>query len=257
MNKVLVIGDSCNDEFQYGICDRINPEAPVPIFLPKKTIRNGGMVLNVFENLTALGVETYMITNKNKPTKIRYVDDTSNQILLRIDKNDKTEHIKESILQRIDYNQYDAIIISDYNKGFLTKEDIFFISQKHPIVFMDTKKKIKRWADDIGFIKINEKEFQFNEKYLLNKYSGELIITKGKDGAVLNSSVILDNERHFPIENKREIRDLSGAGDTFLAGLVASYIKNNDICKAIKFANKCASWVITQRGVTIIDIDKI
>lgn len=122
---------------------------------------------------------------------------------------------------------------------------------------MDTKKKIKRWADDIGFIKINEKEFQFNEKYLLNKYSGELIITKGKDGAVLNSSVILDNERHFPIENKREIRDLSGAGDTFLAGLVASYIKNNDICKAIKFANKCASWVITQRGVTIIDIDKI
>ena len=29
--KVLLIGDSCTDEYVYGSCERLNPEAPVPI----------------------------------------------------------------------------------------------------------------------------------------------------------------------------------------------------------------------------------
>ena len=50
MNKVLIIGDSCLDVFEYGICNRINPEAPVPIFLPYKKIKNSGMAMNVYNN---------------------------------------------------------------------------------------------------------------------------------------------------------------------------------------------------------------
>ena len=48
MKKILVIGDSCIDEFIYGKSDRLCPEAPVPIFIPTKIISNGGMALNVF-----------------------------------------------------------------------------------------------------------------------------------------------------------------------------------------------------------------
>jgi len=29
--KFLVIGDSCTDRFVYGSCDRLCPEAPVPV----------------------------------------------------------------------------------------------------------------------------------------------------------------------------------------------------------------------------------
>ena len=76
-------------------------------------------------------------------------------------------------------------------------------------------------------------------------------MTKGKDGAVLN------NNEKFPIEDEHEVRDLSGAGDTFLAALVAKYIENYDICEAIKFANKCAAWVVTQKGVVVVDLSKI
>ena len=61
----------------------------------------------------------------------------------------------------------------------------------------------------------------------------------------------------FYITEKHDIRDLSGAGDTFLAALVAEFVKNNDICEAIKFANKCASWVVTQKGVVTVDLTKI
>ena len=32
--KVLVIGDGCKDVFQYGKCERLSPEAPVPIVEP-------------------------------------------------------------------------------------------------------------------------------------------------------------------------------------------------------------------------------
>ena len=40
MNKVLVIGDSCEDVFIYGDIERICPEAPVPVFTPTHTTKN-------------------------------------------------------------------------------------------------------------------------------------------------------------------------------------------------------------------------
>ena len=49
-----------------------------------------------------------------------------------------------------------------------------------------------------------------------------------------------------------EIKDSSGGGDTFIAGLVAEYIKTNDIDKAIRFANDCATKVVQKRGVSVV-----
>ena len=54
--RFLVIGDSCTDKFIYGKCERICPEAPVPVFSPVKTKTNGGMAANVKANVEALGV---------------------------------------------------------------------------------------------------------------------------------------------------------------------------------------------------------
>ena len=41
--KILVIGDNCTDVFIYGRCERLSPEAPIPVFEPSKTITNDGM----------------------------------------------------------------------------------------------------------------------------------------------------------------------------------------------------------------------
>ena len=249
--KVLVIGDSCEDVFRYGTCDRLSPEAPVPVFLPTDTSGNGGMVLNVLENLKALGVKCDIITNDIRPVKTRYVDEVSNQMLLRVDESDKVKPINQSVLHEINYGKYDAILISDYDKGFLSTLDIEEICFHHDSVFIDTKKEIDEWILNAEFIKLNEKEYNRNKEFLDGLYEGNLIVTMGRDGAVLNG------EGSFPIENEHEVRDLSGAGDTFLAALVASYIKNDDICKAITFANRCAAWVVSQKGVVSIDLEKI
>ena len=252
-NKVLVIGDSCQDMFRYGICERLSPEAPVPIMKPTKTVGNGGMAINVSENLKALGVDCDILTNDIRPVKMRYVDEVSNQILLRIDENDKISSITADTIQKIFFDDYDVIVVSDYDKGYLSEKDIEYISNHHPLVFLDTKKKIGDWAKNVEFIKINEKEYLENNNYL-SKFvinsKGNLIVTKGKDGATWNMI------EEFPIEEEN-IRDLSGAGDTFLAALVADYIKNSDIRSAIRFANKCASWVVTQKGVVVIDFSKV
>ena len=250
MKKVLVIGDSCEDMFRYGTCDRISPEAPVAVMKPTRTTGNGGMAINVFENLKALGIEVDIITNDIRPVKTRYVDEVSNQMLLRVDERDEVRAITADTLQNIDYNQYVAIVISDYNKGYLSEEDIQYIASRHPLLFLDTKKKIGEWVQGIEVIKINEKEANENSEWLTKSYEGELVVTLGKRGARLWFTEI-------PIETEHEVRDLSGAGDTFLAGLVADYIKNADIRRAISFANRCAAWVVSQKGVAIVDPEKI
>ena len=251
MKKVLVIGDGCSDVFRYGICDRISPEAPVPVMNPTRTISNGGMAINVFENLKALGVDCDIITNNIRSVKTRYVDEISNQMLLRVDESDEIKPLTAKEIEVIDFKKYYVVIISDYNKGYLSDVDVRYITDRHPLVFMDTKKKLDSWALDVEVLKINNKEFENNREWLLSYFMSDLIVTKGNDGAVLNFA------EEFPIEAEHEVRDLSGAGDTFLAALVADYVKNNDIRKAIRFANQCAAWVVSQKGIVTVSLEKI
>lgn len=248
--KILVIGDGCTDMFQYGVCERLSPEAPVPIFKPTTVTTSGGMAINVADNIKALGVECDIITNDIRPAKTRFVDQVSNQILLRMDVNDKVNRIDQNTLMNIDFSKYDAVVVSDYNKGFLHVLDLEYILY-HSFAFIDTKKFIGEWINDAEFVKINEREFFVNEEYLSGFYEGDLIVTYGGRGAVLN------NKKSFSIKSEHEVLDLSGAGDTFLAALVVEYLKNNNIEKAIRFANKCASWVVTQKGVVSINPEKI
>jgi len=116
--KILVIGDDGIDRFVYGTAVRLAPEAPVPVLNPVTETTNKGMAGNVVENLEALGLDTYFISNPETILKTRYVDDRSGQILLRVDENDKVKRIDEDKLKFITNNKYkgltiDAIIISD------------------------------------------------------------------------------------------------------------------------------------------------
>lgn len=248
--NILVIGDSGIDKFIYGITTRLAPEAPVPVFNPINKTSNPGMAGNVVANLKALGVGVFFISNNNPIIKKRYVDDRSGQILLRVDENDKTEQIDFDILDKIVDNKYngykvDAIIISDYDKGFLEEKNIKFICENNKNVFIDTKKILGNWCKEATYIKINHIEYQHTE-YTLKELDIEdkLIITLSNKGCQHKNKI-------YPVE-KVQIRDVSGAGDTFLSGLVVEYILTKDIEKAIKFAQKCATIVVQKPGVVTI-----
>ena len=80
-------------------------------------------------------------------------------------------------------------------------------------------------------------------------WSKKMIITRGPRGAEYKGKI-------YPVKEV-DVRDTSGAGDTFLAGLVFDYLKNKSIIKAIKFANKCATQVVQKKGTAKIDINEI
>ena len=52
--KIILIGDSCIDEYIYGTVNRISPEAPIPILDFKQKEILDGMTLNVYKNLVNL-----------------------------------------------------------------------------------------------------------------------------------------------------------------------------------------------------------
>ena len=163
--KILVIGDSCIDEFIYCDIERICPEAPVPVLKPKKSSGNPGMADNVVANLQALGVEVDIITNDINIINTRYVDDKSGQMIVRVDENDQCDRIDITKFVR-DYTtnniKYDAIVVSDYNKGFLHPADMNVISSLRMDcpVFLDSKRKFDefdngKWCYTFNYIKIN------------------------------------------------------------------------------------------------------
>jgi D-beta-D-heptose 7-phosphate kinase/D-beta-D-heptose 1-phosphate adenosyltransferase len=238
--KVLLVGESCIDKFIYGECSRLNPEAPTPVFIPKKETTNGGMARNVLENLKSLGVTPTFITNTEECIKTRYVDEQSNYILLRIDED--IEYKPLTIEECGDIGSYDVVIISDYDKGLITPELVKKITNKSKLTFMDTKKKLSEWALGVNYIKLNKDEYNNNKHYVDNWLNLQTIVTLGGDGCMLNNEIMKGH--------KVDVRDVVGAGDTFLSSLVVDFLKNGgNIYKAMEFANKCAGNVVQYKGV--------
>ena len=242
--NVLLIGDSCIDKYNIGTVDRISPEAPVPVLKIVNTYELPGMAANVKLNLINLNIDADFVTNNDVITKTRFIDERSGQHLLRVDDESTVTEWSRNCPNPID--EYDAIIISDYNKGFLTYEHIeYIIQQSAGIVFIDTKKTdLARFQG--AWVKINELEYS----RLKSECSG-LIVTKGSEGATA-----IHHDIHCPT-TKVEVSDVCGAGDTFLAAMTYQYLLTKDIEKAIIFANVAAGITVQHRGNYAPSYDEI
>lgn len=240
--KVLLVGESCIDEYHYGVCERICAEAPVPVFdYIEKEIRPG-MASNVRENLMSFGVDVEFITNDpNLLIKRRFVDTKSNQLLLREDITNTLTSIE--IDKLVDC---DAIVISDYSKGFLSEQVIDFIctSFSGPI-FIDSKNpNLKIFKNAI--IKINSDE---ENKMISHPINSELIVTLGKSGAKWGDK--------FFAAPKVDVFDVTGAGDIFLATLCYFYLLTQSLDVAISKAVYLASKSVQYMGVYKLTHDDI
>ena len=245
--KILVIGDSCTDVFVYGRCKRLCPEAPIPVFEPSNTVTNDGMAGNVVTNLRKLGVEKIeLITNHEQITKTRYVEEKSNQMLLRIDSNDRVQNTFD--IRKVDFDSYDAVIVADYDKGYLTYEDIYEIGKQSKCSFIDTKKVVDVSSfEHYTFVKMNEDEWEYCQNHGANydDWKDRLIVTLGDRGCSYNG-------KRYSVDNTVEVKDLSGAGDTWMSSFVVEYIDHKNIDESIKVANDNATLVVQKRGVTTI-----
>lgn len=240
--KVLLIGDSCEDEYIYGTCNRISPEAPVPVMDYSRLETKSGMAGNVCLNLQSFGMDITFLTNSEKLVKTRFIDKKSNQQILRVDNE---ERLKPLMLP-ISTLGFDAVVISDYNKGYLTYSKIEeIVSSSSCPVFIDSKKRFLPNKENC-FVKINDLEYSQLDEHC---HIDNLIITKGDEGCYYKNTL-------YPAQ-KVNVYDVVGAGDTFLAALVFSYLARGDMDEAIHFANKAAAIVVSQPGTYVLQEEDI
>ena len=252
--NLLLIGDSCTDEWVYGSCDRLSPEGPIPVMKYSQKQSAPGMAANVNENFKSLGINVNFLTNKESITKTRYIDEKSNYQVMRLDNEPVVKPLREAELRMAAMHlEYDAVIISDYDKGYVDNNLIDIIAPKNPgiKIFVDTKKKKLPTQYNNVVYKINKKEFELlDPNHIPN--GKNMIVTNGPNGA-------LWDHQTFPVPITR-VFDVSGAGDTFLAALVFYYIQLPDMRESINFANRCAAIAVQNPGtytLTMEDVDGI
>ena len=251
--RILVVGEICDDVFVYGESIRLCPDVPAPVFKALRKVCSQGMAGNTKSNLESLGHTVDIFNQQTKITKTRFVDDKLNYTFLRVDDGEfnDVDRIPNCLITDKEISEYEAVVISDYGKGFLDHSNIKRFCDNNPNTFVDTKKDIGSWVDNVAFIKINYPEFKAIEKSI-NQYQNQLIrkliVTRGSNGCDLLTE---EGFKNFPVE-KVDVFDLSGAGDSFLAALVSEYLISENIERSIKYANYKASEVIQKKGVGTI-----
>lgn len=241
--KILLIGDSCLDEYYYGSCERLSPEAPVPILKINHWQVKLGMAANVKNNLESFGCDVDFMTGGKKSIKRRYIDEKSNQHIVRVDEDNISPPFNPE-LKSLEFSQYNAIVISDYDKGYVTYDNVLTLRElfRGPI-FIDSKKPDLNKFEGC-YVKINEHERKNSISICSN-----LITTLGSKGAKFRDEI-------FETE-KVEVNDVCGAGDVFLAALTYFFLITGDIRESIKYANKCAGISVQHNGVYVLTTEDI
>jgi D-beta-D-heptose 7-phosphate kinase/D-beta-D-heptose 1-phosphate adenosyltransferase len=239
--KILLVGDNGLDQYQFGTVTRISPEAPVPILNYTHTVTKPGMAANVKDNLERLGVDVEFVHGVKTCIKTRVIDQKTGQHLVRIDQDIPSRAVK------IDYtniDKYNAVIVSDYNKGSVDYETIENLRKNYSgPIFVDTKKSDLARCEGC-YVKINQLEFE-----AAKTFPTELIVTLGRDG--------VRYQEHKISTPQVEAFDVCGAGDTFLSALAYNFVLSGDILAAIQFATRAASVTIQHIGVYSPSLEEI
>jgi len=242
--KILLVGDNGIDQYQFGTVTRISPEAPVPVLNYSHTVTKPGMAANVRDNLERLGVEVDFVHGVKTCIKTRVIDQKTGQHIVRIDQDIPSRAVK---IDYTDIDKYNAIIVSDYNKGSVEYETIEQLRKNYTgPIFVDTKKSDLARCEGC-YVKINQLEFE-----AAKTFPTELIVTLGRDG--------VRYKEHKISTPQVEAFDVCGAGDTFLSALAYNYVLSGDILAAIRFATRAASVTIQHIGVyspSLAEIEQI
>ena len=308
--KILVIGDLILDEYLWGETSRISPEAPVPIIDVNDEEHRLGGAANVVSNLVAFGCTPYLcgvvgydtngdiirkmvaemntsttgITNERlRPTTVKTRVIAQSQQLIRIDRETKAP-IDSSTIRRLlgaitaAVGDADAIIISDYGKGVITKQ---FLPTLLPII---NKRGIPVVVDPVaqhmndyrgvtcitpnhleamGAVDVNVGTASLHsddvistigDRLLESTGSASILITRGKDGMTLLENT--PEVTHIPTVAK-EVCDVSGAGDTVIATIAVALANGASLVEAATIANHTAGIVVGKSGTATASIKEI
>src|ERR1700683_3733540 len=119
--RIAVVGDPMVDHYIFGRVERICPEAPVPVFIPEREERRQGGASNVAAQINALGCRAISLMPQKVSVKTRYM--AGHHLMLRVDQD--AVYVPDSfdieqVVQAIETRFYCAVVMSDYNRGWLS-----------------------------------------------------------------------------------------------------------------------------------------
>ncbi len=291
--NILVVGDLILDKYIIGNTTRLSPEAPVPVIVPNSTEYRLGGAANVAANLIAMGnhvtligavglvlsdehsKELKMMLDKNKiesflldkysgvHTKVRII--SNGQQVARID-YDCADFIKDKEVDDIvkfvkrNIKKIDAVVISDYNKGFISSSLVPKIREVYlKFIVVAPKQSDLKFYEGANIFIANRLEFdRVHYHCLTSPHTEGIIITEGAKGATLDyckadsSLQLLYKQRVY-----KNLVDVTGSGDVFLAAFTVAFTNNLKINECIDFANVAGGIKVSKFGTSVVSLNEI
>jgi len=304
---VLVIGDVMVDHFIWGKVSRISPEAPVPVVdVQKDSVLLGGCA-NVLNSIFAMGGKVFVtgvvgddnvgsmllsqlrerkietegiIIERGRPTTLKTRIVAHGQQVVRFDKESRKPIPPESVQKILNYvkslrERVNTVIVSDYNKGVVSKELMEGIKNALKdsgiSICVDPKQNDFALYDGAYIITPNHHEAQravgmeiSDEKdvltlgeMLLKKYDFQsVLITRGEEGMSLFERGKKVLHSFFPAQAK-EVYDVTGAGDTVIGVLALGIAAKASLKEATCLANLAAGIVVGKVGTAAVSKEEL
>ncbi len=302
--SILVVGDIMLDQFVWGEVCRISPEAPVPVVnVQDETFLLGGAA-NVANNLRTLGakaclsgivgddsfgeilrslaqhnhIDTQAMVETSRPTTLKTRIVARGQQVVRVDRERSHKASKatsDALISNMEgiLDRCQCIIISDYNKGVVSKEVMAFLSSKAeegglPLL-VDPKPQNYQLYRGLSVITPNEKEakqmsglevgreedlVRVAEEIAAGTGAKGVLITRGAKGMALWQA----DGRMFSIPTMaKEVFDVTGAGDTVISVVALGLAAGLGMCEAAYLANIAAGIVVGKVGTAAVDREEL
>lgn len=303
--RILVIGDIMLDTFLWGEVSRISPEAPVPVVEVQAESQLLGGSANVANNVAGLGgqvvvsgvvgndsaghklVELFQCNNigtdglifeDGRPTTTKTRVIARNQQVVRFDRewraplqDSSTKEILSFLRKNL--TAVDALIVSDYAKGVVTKvllDNLRTIVTDIPVpVMVDPKVQHIDYyrsftmvtpnhheAENMSGIQIRDEEslVRVGQSLLRRLECKTLLITRGREGMSLFHQ---DGTIHHIPTLARHVYDVTGAGDTVIATMTLAMVAGLSAQEAALLANLAAGIVVGEVGTAAVSREQL
>lgn len=217
-----------------------------------------------------------IITGDNPTvTKIRIIGEHQQICRLDVEKDQPHgENTRKELLEVLNtrIKESGLVVISDYDKGLVDIETSSFIiseAKKHRIpVIIDPKKKdwelytgaflvtpnLKEFREICHRLQLDENELVSSGRAIREKYRLEnLLVTLSDKGMML---ITEDEDYHIPTV-KKEVFDVSGAGDTVIATLAACLANGMEVKRSVEISNIAAGIVVGKFGTAPVTLSEL
>lgn len=291
MKRILVIGDAIADVYRESKCVKKCPDAPTVDAVEQGLweIRPGGAA-NVALNVAALipdavvdliGIVDHDVSMEMKRLgwgRVRLTHSINGKMLqkeriivdgelrLRIDSktrasgHDQFDLTVGLISYFREVTRPDLIILSEYGAESVDSDCLNILLKHRDRLMVDTKRPDLSPFEGSLLCKLNAGEYRrvLESEATPERLFQYLIVTDGEAGSKLIARRKLDANRSVTHTlnaqaYRAEVVDVCGCGDTFMAGLAASLLTNDDPFTAMQFANAAAATVVSKPRTAIAD----